>query len=63
LTYFTCLSCTLFSIARSKPRPRNMHSIIQQALSKITVVIIPELADNYSLSQKDEVLMGIGHRA
>jgi hypothetical protein len=24
LTYFTCLSCTLFSIARSKPMPRNM---------------------------------------
>jgi hypothetical protein len=32
-TYFTCLSCTLFSIARSKPRRRNMRSIIQQALT------------------------------
>ncbi|MEG4198377.1 hypothetical protein QUA45_08885, partial [Microcoleus sp. Pol12A5] len=25
-------SCTLFSIVRAKPRPRNMRSIIQQAL-------------------------------
>jgi len=32
LTYFTCLSCTFFPLALSKPRPRNMRSIIQQAL-------------------------------
>src|SRR4028119_1230035 len=27
LTYFTCLSCTLFSVARSKPRLRQVRSI------------------------------------
>src|SRR4028118_939642 len=33
LTYFTCLSCTLLSIARSNNlSPRQVRSIIQQAL-------------------------------
>jgi hypothetical protein len=35
LTYFTCLSCTLLSIARSNNlSPRQARSLIQQALHK-----------------------------
>jgi hypothetical protein len=35
LTYFTCLSCTLLSLARSHNlSPRQLQSIIQQALNR-----------------------------
>jgi len=58
LTYFTCLSCTLFSVARSKPRLRQVRSIYSASPKYYSIrEMVGSIIDSSSLKIPDNILL------